>query len=525
MSITKKRSLFDTVDNGKVFISFFILAFIMIFIILKKYDDLKNTAIPPHNVAATATGFLVLAFIAMIGVFISFFWIKKEKTNISNIYLFSIIALSLAYVVIFLPFTVPDEAVHFFSSYKLSNYFLLNFNQPDEGTLFVRESDLTFFNSIFRTELSADYYHSVKNSFSLFSQSNNLVEFEHTVTHGTQIGYVASALGIAFSRILHLSPFLTFYIGRVFNVLCYSFVTWWAVKKIPFGKMAVFAISALPMTLHLIASYSYDAITIAAIILFVSQILYICNKKSPVVWHDLLLCAVLSVIIAPSKIVYIPILFIVMFIPKEKFKTKAVTAFSIKAGIIFIGIAVALIIQGASMGRVASSTVCPWTEGELYTLTDILKEPINTIRVFSETLFNKGDFYLSTLVGGSLGWFQIYIPVYCYMPFYFILLYSFMKRDGETAVINYHKKLFMFLIVLVSSFLILLSMFLAWTPNFSPVIEGVQGRYFLPLLMLIYLIVRNKTVSVNSSGDKFLCFFILYWNLYVGIEFFTRSYI
>ena len=45
-----------------------------------------------------------------------------------------------------------------------------------------------------------------------------------------------------------------------------------------------------------------------------------------------------------------------------------------------------------------------------------------------------------------------------------------------------------------------------WTPESSMVIEGVQGRYFLPVLPLLLLLTRNRTLVLRKDITRGMLF-------------------
>ena len=482
----------------------------------------RQFAYLPSGVVAIV--FLIIAIISMICVFLSYFWIVKKEADISKVYLFSIISLGLAYMIIFLPYIVPDEPVHYFSAYRISNYLTFNFKQIGTDALLIRQSDIDFYTAKASTTQNADYFYSIFNELTLFSKNNSLVEYGVEFVTNAPFGYIFSSLGIAIGRLMRLSPLLVFGLGRLFNLLSYAGMTWWAIKRIPYGKMAVFTICVLPMSLHLTASFSYDSQIVAFALMFVSQVLYMKEKAEPISYKDIILCAVLGIILAPSKLVYLPVVLLVFIIPKEKFGFSAKKVFFIKTAIFSIALIFMLVLQLQALLKTTSSSDLVWNEDGSRSISWVLTNPIETINIYINTIFTKFDFYLNTLLGHALGWLNITIPTYCYVPFAGFLFYSFMKREGEISTVNFSNKLWIFLIVAASSFLLLTSMFLAWTPMSYNYIEGVQGRYFIPLLILVYLIIRNKSIVINKSADKYAMFLLLYWNLYVGIQYFVASF-
>ena len=53
-------------------------------------------------------------------------------------------------------------------------------------------------------------------------------------------------------------------------------------------------------------------------------------------------------------------------------------------------------------------------------------------------------------------------------------------------------------------FATLLIMLMSWTPLDSPVVEGVQGRYFLPVLPLALLALRDRRITLEQPIERIL---------------------
>jgi uncharacterized membrane protein len=58
------------------------------------------------------------------------------------------------------------------------------------------------------------------------------------------------------------------------------------------------------------------------------------------------------------------------------------------------------------------------------------------------------------------------------------------------------------IVCLLSAGMILMGMLLSWTPFGHVSIEGVQGRYFTPLMLLASLLGRNGVVLLNENRDR-----------------------
>ena len=75
----------------------------------------------------------------------------------------------------------------------------------------------------------------------------------------------------------------------------------------------------------------------------------------------------------------------------------------------------------------------------------------------------------------------------------------------------------------ISFFGILFAMLLAWTSRDALWIEGVQGRYFLPLLPLFLFGLQNKTVQSELPFKRLVPYGFVILNLCVGIRIFALA--
>ena len=138
--------------------------------------------------------------------------------------------------------------------------------------------------------------------------------------------------------------------------------------------------------------------------------------------------------------------------------------------------------------------------GHFYSLSDAFNDPLGTIAIFFRTLLMNGDYYASTLVGGSLGWLQesIAAPHFVVFIYYLLLLIGAQKSQNDNTDIPFSIKAMMAGIFVICVLGSMVSMFLGWTFNFEPIIMGVQGRYFLPVLAAALIALRWKPFFINQ---------------------------
>ena len=93
--------------------------------------------------------------------------------------------------------------------------------------------------------------------------------------------------------------------------------------------------------------------------------------------------------------------------------------------------------------------------------------------------------------------------------------YMEVREPGRFA------RFYALLIGCISFFGILFAMLLAWTSRDALWIEGVQGRYFLPLLPLFLFGLQNKTVQSELPFKRLVPYGFVILNLCVGIRIFA----
>ncbi len=95
--------------------------------------------------------------------------------------------------------------------------------------------------------------------------------------------------------------------------------------------------------------------------------------------------------------------------------------------------------------------------------------------------------------------------------------YMEVREPGRLA------RFYALLIGCISFFGILFAMLLAWTSRDALWIEGVQGRYFLPLLPLFLFGLQNKTVQSELPFKRLVPYGFVILNLCVGIRIFALA--
>ncbi|AEB07227.1 Protein of unknown function DUF2142, membrane [Coriobacterium glomerans PW2] len=420
--------------------------------------------------------------------------------------LFGIIFLGL-----FTPGSVPDEPYHFWSSYGLATLMTGKPIDSEHDKIFVRNSDV----KEDPTSSPIVSYQSVKrviSRFELFSRDSSWTQ--HAVPKGS-LDWTSnpvfikffSAAGIILGWLLNLGTYPLFYMGRIFNFALFYLLACLAIRMTPVGKTGFKIICLLPITLHLASSYSYDAGIIGLAFLLIALLLRLLYGSTSEIKTALVGIPICAVLLAPCKVVYIFIVFVLFLVPSSRFQSKKF-ALTYKCGVLLCCVFAIAALRMATLFSMAGSSSSSVgldyrgaESGTFYHLSDAIADPLHATGIFFRTIDQLGEFYISGTVGTTLGWFQgnIAAPGFYTFGYLLVLLLSFARSNDDDITIVAKSRFVFFAVCALSWLATMMSMYLAWTFNSEPIVMGVQGRYLLPVLPLLGLAFRSRKLRYDGS--------------------------
>lgn len=465
----------------------------------------------------------VLLYLVIFGVMVLFlavfaFLVKGGKISFAAKTALAALVLCLLYIFVFTPSSVPDEPLHYTTAYHISNQMMFK-NHDTLGGIEMRAEDALFVKNSSIALGSEEYAFTAQNNY-LLCKNKEMVTTENTFIEGKNIVYAANGFGITIARLIGLSAYWTFQMGRIFNILLFVLALYFSVKIMPFGKVAVSAIALLPINLHIMASNSYDVFTFSAVMLLFCYIIKLSCDKTKIGIKELLLLGVLICLAVPHKVVYISVAAILLVIPKAQFKTPKLH-FWLKVLMGAIAVISILVLQFANTSKLTSDSVTN-SLSEGYSISYVLTHLKETALLIFNSVINLGDFYLKSMVA-YFGWFQLEIPWFICLPYLILLLVSFMRQESEPKPLKFYERIYSVILFAVSFLLIELLLLIDHTPKGSGMVLGVQGRYFIPALPLIFLAVRNGSITLKKNSESVLLFLSVFLNAVILLT--SLSYI
>lgn len=442
------------------------------------YDKTRNTIAP---IVA------VLTLIACLGAFL----IRKQR--LEQVALFLTVGFGLCYMLAFAPFTEPDAEYHYLSAFKLSNVIV---GQKDVGNIPDYYYDMDGFKVQYNIDTAfakviGAYDKPLEAGIPEYlkiTKSNNL-------THPAM--YLLPALGITFARLTGMNFIWLYYLGRICNLLFFALVVYKTVKTAPKFKCAFLIAAVIPMSLQQASSYSYDTFVNAMALLFAAKVLEYIYMERKLEKRDMLILGLIIVLLAPAKVIYSLLGLLTFAIPPDKYRSK-------KQYLIWNGVILLLAAGAVGVLEIASVLSVFAREGSymgksVYTVGHIFLQPIQTLLVLANTVMQSGWSFLLSMVGESMAGGTVILSDYIPFCFLLLLLLTCVQKQQDHIPFTGMQKMIFAITVSGVTAVVMLIFFLS-TPVSQDTIRGIQGRYFLPVL-LPALMLTNTDKLVRKIRD------------------------
>ena len=446
--------------------------------------------------------YIALCVILLLFIIMTFYLIIVRQMTVQKFYIPAALFLGLIFQCLVTVHGVPDEPTHFDAAYSLSNKMLFVKNTETPGsTIYKRRCDAQLSDMLSNGLETNSYYQLLFHSFELASDTDMIeVSYVSTSNLVPVIVYIPAAIGLSAGRLLHLSPMLTFQLARICSLVVFILLVYFSICIAPFGKNLLGALGLLPITLQQAASASYDSVINGFIFLFTALCFYSLHNKERKK-GCLILLGFLTLFIAIVKGgVYLPLLLLLLMCfvhapHHHKKKRRWIVPLCICIGTALL-IVVTFIKFMPMFSAMFATDISTDPENTIYPISYVFQHPLQTIYILWNTIIQCSDTILRGLLGGKLSWLDININWSLLIMFLVILLLLVNVKD-DAPVFTRKNRTFISLSCLGSLLLIMFSMMVGYTTMKWDYIQGIQGRYFLPLAPALFSLFSTQMVSVD----------------------------
>ena len=428
-----------------------------------------------------------------------------KKTRLDIAFVALCLVFGLAFILVTPPFEAPDEPNHFYRAYLIAGGQLnAERRAADAGGVIpaslVRTVDAVIDDIPFQPENKQDLENVRKTfSFSLNPEDARFVSFRDTAKYSF-VPYVPQVLGVFLGKALGLPPIWLMYLGRFTNLLVATLMIGGAIRLTPLFKGGFFLIGLMPMSIYLLASLSPDAPTTSLAFVLIALLLRIAYHPD-VRLNVANLTALLGIIalLAACKNAYFLLAFLFFLIPVRK---AASPRSYLLAGLLAVTTSVSSFLAWT---QVAANVYVPFYRGgfESFRAAEqfILQHPLPYARMLAQNLLDWALFYIHSFVG-ILGWLDTRLPVLFVVLYLGVLVAVAIFEGGKEVAVETWQKLIILAIVAGTVALILTSQFVTWTGSNAWKISALQGRYFIPIAPLVFLLLYNTRFTWRLARER-----------------------
>lgn len=290
------------------------------------------------------------------------------------------------------------------------------------------------------------------------------------------IFYLPGAAGVAIGRGLDLTVVQTLYLARALTGIVAVAVATIAIALAGAAAVWLFALMTLPMALSLVATPSQDAMLLSCAALGAALLLHLARsvpaRAASMAWLTAALCLVTTARPPYAGLLLLPL--VLGGVPlRWRLMGTAAIAVGVAAWSALVAVTALTII-----GEFRSAD--PAAQVGL-----LLLDPLRVFDIAHVTIASHASQYLESFIG-RLGWLDTPLPEWYRNAALAVLVAALLcvVLGQERAAIGATGRLLVLLSVLSACGAVFAIQYLTWTPVGSRVVEGVQGRYFLPLAML-----------------------------------------
>lgn len=421
-----------------------------------------------------------------------------KKLRLERIFLVLGLMLGLFYSIVLPPGQVPDERTHWNFAKEAYGFY----TEEDEVDWYFQKIG---FYEYFSDPALAQDIDALKAGMKIhFSDEARSIVRPPSLS---AVKYFPAGIVMSIGILLNLPIFWIMTLSELTAVLFYVVMGYYALKHMPVMKEVLFVIMLLPMTLQQCTTINYDAVLMPVSFWMLSYLLHLIYSTEEVGWKQVIPLFISGFVVLLIKPPVVLILLLFFTIDRTRVRLNIGSGFELYSFICGHKLLIFLCIVAAG----AAGVYILRDNSYIRLLYISLQEPGKTVSIFTNTIRDYATYYVNTLAG-NFGWLAM--P----MPFGFVLLVYITILSVSLCAYNNIKigtpvRIVSIITVIIVIMLVMLAL-LPWVFHLLGVeinsityeelysqflnvmrIEGVQGRYFIPILPVLALsfggIIRN----------------------------------
>jgi uncharacterized membrane protein len=416
------------------------------------------------------------------------FWYSKRQIKIGLLLLFFFVVCISCFIP---PLQSPDEPAHLSRAYLLSKgeIFLgvsdgVTGGKVDSGLLKYLDS-FTYIHPKFPVKVIEERSETSRGL--RWSNEDQFIGLPNTAAY-FPISYAPQAIGIILGKSLDLSINQTYYLCRLASLVSTLALLFFALGLYAMPPLVI-ACFLTPMTIFQMGTASLDAVSFGSAALATSLFMRGCNRSLTFTsfMHWSMTFLFFSIATTRLNFIFLTLLPAVLYFYRQ-------SIWSIWQSILSF-------ILATTWGLFALISIQGLTNARSFSTVEIIRyyiqHPFEYFRVLFDTLRNR-ELIVSYWKGfiGHLGWADTLLNKHTYLIFFALFLsLGFLTFRKITPKHHDRFRIFLFISLILSFFSLFTILLFAWSRHPTLFVEGIQGRYFIPLVILIGYGFFDKSLS------------------------------
>jgi len=386
------------------------------------------------------------------------------------------------------PFGTPDEPAHLFRAWAISQGDLVGERVRGAGGHYAAEgaaipAGVARLRDVATAAGTQPVAHPLTGealarayAVALDAEHPQFVDFRNSLQLPVAL-YLPQALGCAAARLAGMPPLAGLYLARLLNLAASTAILLWALARLPAHRWWLVAVAFSPMLLSLRASLSADALNFAFASAFLAEVAALARSSTEPAGGDRARLFLLAAALGCMKVTYLPLILLLFLVPALRRPPGRWRTALPAIGLATLCAAAHLATLAPTQLRLDVPVDSPAQ------LQRLLHEPFAVLAILLRDLAVHAPRFLAEALGNKLGWLDVPLaPVALVVLSLAFALLIWAEAAGCARPPRRDLAL-----ILGSAFavalLVELALWLQWTPLGDPGVQGVQGRYFLPLAL------------------------------------------
>ena len=338
-----------------------------------------------------------------------------------------------------------------------------------------------------------------------------------------------NGIGLFIGRALGLRYYMIHFMGRFIGLLAYALAGFFAIRKLKSGKMIAAVSLMIPTEVFIASSFNYDCYLTG--FTAVGLCWYMARRQDPqgrLTLQDMVIMIGSIAFGCLAKPVYIPLLWILLLLPRDQFASRKVHRRFVLA------------IAGVSFLVLFTYWIPSLIHGFVNTFSDvragsevsaagqiqfILSDPLHFVRVVWDYLINA---YLNPARAGetltNLAYIGVMPNAYIYLGLLLTVAFTDKNEYDRALVHRPWDHIWPIIVSLGMVVVVITCLYLSYTPVGADTVAGAQFRYLIPMVLPFLLHIGSGRVEnkMNRTWYNGLVFGVI---AFVGFSCIYNGYI